>query len=241
MLVALTVATDDAALQGNWGDQWVSESEVLPNLLDLLSQQSLTAVQLEDLGRRLDLLRSLRVPFAHELQQMGAMQRRAILEREYYDAEEERSPDSAASGRLGDMVGWRDFWSVRYAKVRILNDIRGCGRELEGVPWQDPEAAMTEAERILDTYQGRFVPRKLPYLGSFCLEEVCQINLNLLSAAIACARYQAIHGRLPRTWEEAGIPARGIRLGANGLLVPGSSRGNCQLRSEAEWPIGRRK
>ena len=169
--------------------------------------------------------------------------RQFILESEYYDYEDERCPDSAASGRLSDMVGWRDFWSVRYAKVRIVSDIRRCGRELEGISWVDPRAATVEAERILGSYQGRYVHRKLPYLGSFCQEEECLIHLNLLSAAVACARFQALHGRLPRTWEEAGISAsvtRGIHLGENGLMPPGSSSGNCQIRSDAEWLIGRR-
>lgn len=242
MLVALTMATDDAALHGYWGDQMVEEGWVVQDLRQLLSRQSLTATQLEDLGRRLDLLRSLRVPFALQLRQMSAMAREGILESDVYEAAAcDLSGESPS--RLSDMVGWRDFWSVRYAKARILNDIRRCGRDLEAISWQDPRAAMSEAKRSLDSYQGRFVKRKLPYLGCCCQEEEAWINLNLLSAAVACARFQVLHGRLPCTWEEAGIPAsaiRGIHLEVGGLLRPGSSSENGKLQSDAEWSIGRR-
>jgi len=241
MLVALTIATDDAALHGYWGDQKVEEGWVVQDLRDLLSRQSLTVAQLEDLGRRLDLLRSLRVPFPLELRLMGAMARRSILESECYEAAECDLSGSPAR-RWSDMVGWQDFWSVRYAKVRILNDIRRCGRELEGISWRDPRAAMTEAERILGSYQGRLVQRKLLYKGSCCAEEESLIDLAVLSASVECARFQALHGRLPRTWEEAGLPASatlGIHLGESGLLPPGSSSGNCS-RPNVEWLIGRR-
>jgi hypothetical protein len=156
----------------------------------------------------------------------------------------DRYPDSAASGLLSDMVGWRDFWSVRYAKVRILNDIRRCGLELERIPWQDPRAAISEAERIINTYQGRYVPRKLPYLRVCCEEEECEIRLNLLSAAVACASFQAVHGRLPKTWEESGLSPSvtwGIHLDEGGLFLPGSTNAIFGFRFAQEWPIGRRK
>ncbi len=243
MLVALTVATDAAALRGNWSNQRMAEREVFQDLRDLLSQQSLTAAQLEDVGRRLNLLRALRAPFASELQQTGAWTRQAILESRVYEA---ATCDLSGEPALlwNNMVGWRDFWSVRYAKVRVLDDIRSCGRDLERVSWADSRVAMSDVERIFNTYQGPLVAKKLPYRGSCCQEEDCQVQWNVLSVAVACARFQAIYARLPRSWEEAGIPASavpGVHLGTEGLRSPGSSSGNCLNQSAVDWPIGRRK
>jgi len=60
--------------------------------------------------------------------------------------------------------------------------------------------------------------------------------MDLLALAIDCARHQAIHGGLPRSWEELGTPVRarvkGTQFLATGILLSGTEG--------LEWRIGRR-
>jgi len=125
---------------------------VQDDLSSLLSEQALTPAELEEIGRRLTLLREARPSLRQHLREAGVQKRREVLE------EEVRILGSGGlQSYLSNRVGWRDFYSLRFAKARILNSIRSCGGELDGV------ADRREAERILARYDGLFVPELLPY------------------------------------------------------------------------------
>lgn len=229
MVVALTVAYDSAAIRG---DQ-PYEVPILQDFRELLSEQALSAAQLEELGRRLKLLRSIRPGFVQLLRRGGA---RGRLDFHFADPWM-ANPDSpnGSGGQFSTQIGWKDAFSVRLARIRIMNDIRSCGRQLEQVSWENPALAPAEAQRIIDSYQGRFVPPLIPfaYRSAFESEQSAREQLEALSVAVEVARFQAIHGSLPKTWEEAGIPPPvnvQLKLDEDGVSWPGG-----------DWPIARRK
>jgi hypothetical protein len=233
MIAALTVGYDWAALTGDWSALALTEKWAVADLRDFLSEQSLSPAQLEDLGRRLALLRSVRPSFAIRLRQASSLARLDILDEPIWISEEDSKSDSVP---LTSLIGWRDGYSLRLAKVRILNSLRACERELEGVPWETPANADQEAKRIIDTYRGRFVHPLIPYLMEFFHQAHSLQLFDVLAVAIDCARFQALHGRLPKTWAESGITRplySWLTLEGEQLTVVGA-----KLR---DWPIGRRK
>jgi len=242
MVAALTVGYDGAALSGDWNLLITTEEWVLADLRDLLSEQTLTAAQLELLARRLELLRSVRLPFVHRIRQDWVVNAMTVLEDDIYISEE---GSGSPSGRLSSLIGWKDFYSLRFAKSRLLTGLRSCERDLERVPWEDAPAASKEAERVIDTYRGRCVHPVLPYLPDFVAQERELLALDILAVAVDCARYQALHDRLPRTWrnrESRGPSSPAWRWG-EGLLTligPGSRYNLGPDQVPREWRIGRR-
>lgn len=232
MIAALTVGTDWASMRGDWNLLTETETWVVADFKDLLSEQSLSPAQLDDLARRLALLRSLRPGFAHLLRSSSAITREKILEEDVWISDE----DSKDGAKLSALVGWRDCFSLRVTKLRILNSLRSCERQLEGVPWDNPTDTWKAAQRIIDNYQGRFVHSQMPYLADFVEEEQRLLATDVLAVAVDCARFQAVHGRLPKNWEELGVPRPvhpRLALEGDRIALMGTVRG--------EWPIGRRK
>jgi hypothetical protein len=58
-------------------------------------------------------------------------------------------------------------------------------------------------QRIMDGYDGRHISELMPYYRVAAKQEESVLNLEMLSLALHCARYQALHGRLPVDAAEA--------------------------------------
>jgi len=241
IVTALTVATDFSALTGDIGYQGDAATLVNQDLRDLLSEHSLTAAQLEDLGRRLNLLHSLQLPFNHHIRRSFAEFQLEVLEQDPWIGDD----GSGKSGELSTLIGWKDCFSVRVAKVRLLCDLRSCRRELERVTWRTP-SSITEASRIVDTYRNPYVRSLLSSRYGFKSWQSELGDLGIPDVMIQCARFQAERGRLPRTWEEAGItlpvaPWLALEEGRIVLTESGIMNPFIIDRFPDEWILARRK
>jgi len=201
VLAALTVSSDVARLSGSWEFLGLTEGWVLEELQAILSLQNMTVPQLEDLSRKLDLLRSARLSFVTRLRDTSSRSRLEILDGD---------PEFEGEGfpvrfPLSSKIDWRDLNSLRVAKIRLLGALRSCGRELETVPWNGERLPSTEMNRVISGYKGRYIQQLMPYGDVFARQDQDLLRLDLLSVAVHCARFQAVHGRLPKSGSEAGL------------------------------------
>jgi hypothetical protein len=200
IVVALTVGTDLSALTGDISYETYAHNVMEDNIRDLLSEHSLTAAQLTDLGRRLRLLRSLRLPRGLSLRRSFAQFQLRLLDADPYIGDD----GAGRSGALSELLGWKDCYSLRVAKMRILNDLRSCREELGRLSWKTPSLT-AEVVRIVATYQRPYVRSLLSSEYGFRSRSVETGDWDIPAVLVECARFQAEHGRLPRTWQEAGI------------------------------------
>lgn len=229
LLVSLTVAYDWAALTGDWEVMTNAESSAVEDFGDLLSDHSLSAAQLEDLGSRLKLLRSRRMSMRVWIRARYQFRVISVLEADVWVY-----PNDDSSGiALSEVVNWKDLYSQRVAKARILNSLRSCRRELDALSWDSGTIPPTQS--IVDSYNGRFVHS---WVKDFTDAVVHQAGLNYLDYVIAlvdCARYQAVHGRLPESWKDVGISGP-----LTTHLVLEEDRVVAPITFQS-WPLARRK
>jgi hypothetical protein len=199
LVAALTLTSDVGRLGGSGLFLQLAESHILDQFSKVLSLQSLTAPQLEELERQVDLLRSVRLGFGHRLREAGARARLEVLD----DDPEVQTVGSTFRYPLSENIDARDLYSLRFAKARILRAIRACGRDLEALDWSRSACPSLEMQRILDGYEKRHVRDVMPYFAVGAKQEAAVLNLELLSLALHSARHQALQGRLPADAPEA--------------------------------------
>jgi hypothetical protein len=100
-------------------------------------------------------------------------------------------------------------------------------------------------DRILSGYEGRHIGDLIPYHDPVGRQEASLLDLELLSLALRCARYQALHGRLPASGTEAEstLPfVRHVKFSGDGIFLDTPALGlmyvNPPLRQA--WTIKRR-
>jgi hypothetical protein len=230
LLTALSVAYDTARLgqYQTWPVFRVIEDWVLEDAWFVLEEQNLTAAELAELERRFDQLRAQRPPLALAFQVQGAEARRSFLE----EVEQPGSPYDHTAG-----PGWKDFFSRRIYIARMLTGLRSQSDDARLMTWT-PGTEGADPWNRLRMAQGEEVAERQSINPPG--EVHSQIPLEVFRAALACARFQAAQGRMPRTIEETGfapdLGARGLAIGDHTLSVK-TSDGSEEVMI---WKIGRR-
>jgi hypothetical protein len=242
LVAALTLTGDVGRLGGSGEFLRLAEPHILDHFSKLLSLQGLSASQLEALEHQVDLVRAARLGFRHRLREAGARGRLEVLDHD----PEVQDEISGFRFPLSQKIDGRDLYSLRLAKVRILRAIRSCGRDLESVAWTPGAAPSAEMQRILSGYEGRHVTDLMPYYWVAAKQEENVLNLEILSLALRCARYQAVHGRLPAsgTESESTLPfASQVKFFGERIFLDTSTLGLMVFDSEVRqaWTIRRRE
>ncbi|HZE96663.1 MAG TPA: hypothetical protein VE981_06540 [Planctomycetota bacterium] len=235
LTTALMVAHDTARLgqPGTWDQMRVVEAWVRQDLRSMLEAHGLTEPQLVEFERRLDLLRSTRPAVSVVFRTWGAESRRAVLE---HSASVSLLNGDDVHHALEETVGWRDLFSMRVCTARVLNGIRdGCERA-GTLPMTSVTIPAAFDLEIRAPYRKEDVAQLLfSEFGTLeALEEELQ-NWDFLRAAIAVARYELVHGRMPATFSECGVPlvlAPRLGIEEDRLSIAGSLE---------KWTIQRRK
>lgn len=237
LTTALGVVHDAARTgqRGTWRSLHVVERWVCQEARLILSNHRLSAKELEDFGRGLDLLRSSRPALGLALRQWSATAREEILEDSYGDPYLLRGDENVP---WSTTAGWKDFYSPRLLQTRLLNGIRRAVEELSNVPMAPSSGLSARAIGIELRYPAEDVGQLLPGPSFFDDIEAAQLRLDMLRLAVAFARSQVETGRFPLSASEAGMT---LDLGRPLRVVDGcidGQRGAPDL--ELEWRIGRR-
>jgi hypothetical protein len=215
----------------------------------LLSEQGLSAGELEDFERRLDLLRSLRPTPAAEVREWGARIRREVLE----DTAVVEIPvlqHETGTARLSETVGWRDLYSTQLQLARVLTELRDAAEESVFLPWNSSGALEAGWTALSLRYRPGDVRQLWSQAPGFGPELQAALRWDLLRIAVAAARFLAAHGRMPQDLAELRIPVHpsrpvaieGVTL-SSVLTRPGNAEPNRYYDLapiELEWTIRRR-
>jgi hypothetical protein len=217
LITALSVAHDVARLGDLYsrGLLHVTEAWVSEETKYLFSEHGLTETQLRELERRLDVLRSGRPLPTAEVWDWGVQIRRSVLEgRAWVDA-----PDNV---QLADAVGWRDFWSPRLQKARVLAGLRDAALQAQTLPWNSSGGLAPAWASLCARYRPDDVKQLWDQPSSFCVELVPALRWDFLRAVAAAARFESANGRMPKDLVETGAIldlSRPVTIEGNRILV----------------------
>jgi hypothetical protein len=204
LIVAMVVAQDVARLgqRGTWDALQVVERWACQEARGRLADHGLGAGDLEEIGRRLDLVRASRPPLALLLRVCSADVRNGILQDSISFEQTDLKGDTDFV-RLEKLAGWRDLYSVRICRARLLSGATDAYQELAGASGaSNPWAGL---DRIRSKYPAQDVGQLLPPSQWYDPELRARLSLDLFRLAIAVARIQAESGRFPRSLEETGV------------------------------------
>jgi len=212
LIAALSVAQDVARLGHPYGngmlritEAWVSEEAKF-----LFSEHGLTEPQLREFERRLDVLRATRPLPTSTVWGWGADARSDVLEGRASVDVPDKSGD-AWSVPLEQAVGWRDLWSVRLQKARVLAELRDAALQSESLPWNSSGDLASAWASLCARYRQADVGQLWGRRYHFGIELAAALRRDFLRAAAAVARFEAAHGRMPRDLAETGGPVKPSR------------------------------
>jgi hypothetical protein len=240
LVVALGVAQDAARLgqDGTWHVLLAVEHWACLEARLGLSSHGFASPDLEAFGRRLDILRRQRPSLAHALRIWGAYCRQDIFDG---DAQVELRPsgdrDSWHFVPVEKTARWKDLFSERICRARVLNGVRDGIEDLGGI--DDGIAHLwTRAANIQSRYPAESVVQLLPNSRWFEEQEEAIVRITLLRLAVGVAEAQVRLGHFPRSLSEVGLPVninRSLSLEEGRLDGRGGSD-----NLELVWTIGRR-
>lgn len=232
LVVAMGVAQDAARLgqRHSWATLRVVERWACREARLILGLQDLTAEELGLVSHRLQALRSARPPFVLPLREAGALVRQNILEDDIF------LPDGEGGSipYLPLKAGWRDLYSHRVLRLRLLNGVRQGVEELADLEPARRPSLSDRAARIRSRYSPRDVAQLLPDI--FTDEDIVLHRLEQFRLAVEFARAARESGTFPRQLSVDGVP---VDLGS------GSESGVLGAEEQARdlelvWIVGRR-
>jgi hypothetical protein len=206
LITALSVA-QDVARSGeghDYGLLHVTEAWVSEEAKYLFSEQGLTESQLREFERRLDVLRANRPLPTMEPWDWGVQARREVLEESAWV--DVPNPAGNQDGvKLADAVGWRDFWSPRLQKARVLAGLRDAAVQSQTLPWNSSGDLLPAWASLGAKYRPEDVRQIWEKYQSFSVILVADLRWDFLRAAAAVARFEAARGRRPENLAETGV------------------------------------
>jgi hypothetical protein len=205
LISALSVAQDVARLGDSYSrgllhvtEAWVSEEAKF-----LFSEQGLTEAQLREFERRLDILRTSRPLPTVDPWDWGVRARREVLEESVW-IDIPNKAGNQDNVKLADAVGWRDFWSPRFQKARVLAELRDAALQSQSLPWNSSGELAPAWDLLCAKYRPEDVGQIWKRHESFRMELVADLRWDFLRAAAAVARFEAAQGRMPKDLAETG-------------------------------------
>src|SRR5581483_631850 len=206
LVAALSVAQDVARLGDPSGSGLlrITEAWVFEEAKFLFSEHGLSESQLREFERRLGVLRSSRPLPTSAIRRWGTDARREVLEGRA-TVEAPGWPGDPRGLPLEEAVGWRDFWSLRLQKARVLAELRDAALRSESLPWHSSGELASAWESLSSRYRPEDVGQLWGRSSRFGIELSAALRRDFLRAASAVARFQAAHGRMPRDLAETGL------------------------------------
>ena len=228
LVVAMGVAQDGARLgqRHSWNTLRIVERWACQEARLMMGGHDLTLEELGLLSRRLHVLRSIRPPFSLPLREAGALVRQNVL-----DGDVQLPNCEEDSYR---QVGWKDLYSVRLRRLRILNGLRRGVEEFAALDPTRRPSLESRADAIRSRYPAEDVAPLLP--DFFVEEDQVLCRLERFRLAVEFARAKAESGRYPQQLRVDGVPVDLGDQSETGILFGEDGHRDLEL----VWIVGRR-